>query len=52
MNHDPHLLYTLSAVQVLVTYDALDRVDKDAIVRCTCNTAPQARCTRPRCHRG
>jgi len=27
-DHDPHLLYTLSAIQILCTYDALDRVDK------------------------
>ena len=26
-NHDPHLLYTLSAVQVLVQLNALDRID-------------------------
>ncbi|RKO97958.1 hypothetical protein CXG81DRAFT_9567 [Caulochytrium protostelioides] len=25
--HDPHLLYTVSAVQILVYYDALDRID-------------------------
>uniref|UniRef100_A0A1A9UY94 Geranylgeranyl transferase type-2 subunit beta n=1 Tax=Glossina austeni TaxID=7395 RepID=A0A1A9UY94_GLOAU len=32
-NHDPHILYTLSAVQILCIYDALDEVDCDAIVR-------------------
>ncbi|KAJ1972469.1 Rab geranylgeranyltransferase [Dimargaris xerosporica] len=26
-NHDPHLLYTLSAVQILAIYDALDVID-------------------------
>lgn len=31
--HDPHMLYTLSAVQVLSTYDALDVIDCDAVVR-------------------
>ena len=35
LHHDAHLLYTLSAVQVLVTYDALDAIDTDAVVRCT-----------------
>lgn len=28
VNHDPHLLYTLSAVQILVTFGEVDRVDK------------------------
>ncbi|KAJ3074352.1 hypothetical protein HK102_005811 [Quaeritorhiza haematococci] len=32
VDHDPHLLYTLSAVQILATYDALDRLDKDRVV--------------------
>ncbi|KAJ3236317.1 hypothetical protein HDU81_010906 [Chytriomyces hyalinus] len=27
--HDAHLLYTLSAVQILCTLDALDRIDRD-----------------------
>lgn len=34
MDQDAHILYTLSALQVLVMYDALDRVDIDAISRC------------------
>ena len=29
--HDPHVLYTLSAVQVLALYDKLDLVDRDAV---------------------
>jgi geranylgeranyl transferase type-2 subunit beta len=33
--YDAHLLYTLSAVQVLATYDALGRADTAAVVRCT-----------------
>ncbi|XP_035721467.1 geranylgeranyl transferase type-2 subunit beta-like isoform X2 [Vespa mandarinia] len=33
IQHDPHLLYTLSAVQILCLYDALDVVDKDKIVK-------------------
>ena len=32
--HDSHLLYTLSAVQILVLYNALDRVDTEQIVQC------------------
>jgi len=28
VNHDPHLLYTLSAIQIMCTYDAVDRLDK------------------------
>ncbi|KAJ3286013.1 hypothetical protein HDU79_006882 [Rhizoclosmatium sp. JEL0117] len=31
IGHDPHLLYTLSAVQILATLDALDRIDADQI---------------------
>ncbi|KAJ3064978.1 hypothetical protein HDU98_011614 [Podochytrium sp. JEL0797] len=31
VGHDPHLLYTLSAVQILATLDALDRIDADQI---------------------
>ncbi|XP_042890390.1 geranylgeranyl transferase type-2 subunit beta-like [Penaeus japonicus] len=31
--HDAHLLYTLSAVQILVILDALDKVDVEAIVK-------------------
>jgi geranylgeranyl transferase type-2 subunit beta len=33
-DHDAHLLYTLSAVQILVTYNALDRVDVERVVAC------------------
>jgi prenyltransferase beta subunit len=31
--HDPQLLTTLSAVQIAVTLDAVDCLDKDAIVK-------------------
>ncbi|KAH8154725.1 uncharacterized protein LAJ45_01256 [Morchella importuna] len=31
--HDPHLLYTLSAIQILATVDALDALDADKTVR-------------------
>ena len=34
--HDPHLLYTLSALQILALYDELHRVDADVVARCTC----------------
>lgn len=30
--HDPHILYTLSAVQILVTLDALPEINVDATV--------------------
>lgn len=29
--HDPHLLYTLSAVQILLTYNALHEIDVEAV---------------------
>ena len=32
--NDPHLLYTLSAVQILALYDKLDLLDADAIAKC------------------
>lgn len=32
--HDSHLLYTLSAVQILLLYDALDRVNAEQVLRC------------------
>src|SRR3989338_7679626 len=31
--HDPHMLYTLSAVQVLFLFDALDRIDTAKVAR-------------------
>ncbi|XP_032230264.2 geranylgeranyl transferase type-2 subunit beta-like isoform X1 [Nematostella vectensis] len=33
VSHDPHLLYTLSAVQILFLYDAIDAVDVPSIVQ-------------------
>ncbi|CAH0751089.1 unnamed protein product [Diatraea saccharalis] len=33
IGHDPHILYTLSAVQVLAMYDRLDAIDVDGVVR-------------------
>jgi geranylgeranyl transferase type-2 subunit beta len=33
-HHDAHLLYTLSALQILALFDKLDLVDADAIASC------------------
>lgn len=33
VGHDPHLLYTLSAVQILALFDELDKVDKNKITK-------------------
>lgn len=35
-NHDPHILYTLSAIQILFMEDALDRIDQDAVAKFVC----------------
>jgi len=35
--HDPHILYTLSAVQIAATYDALGELDSEAIVKYVCS---------------
>lgn len=32
-DHDPHMLYTLSAVQILAVFDSLERIDGDAACR-------------------
>ena len=32
--HDPHLLYTLSALQILALFDQLDQVDADKVAQC------------------
>ena len=32
--HDPHLLYTTSAIQILALYDRLDAVDADRTAAC------------------
>lgn len=34
--HDPHLLSTLSAVQILALYDRMDLLDKDLVAKCMC----------------
>lgn len=31
IDHDPHILYTLSAIQILAMSDALDRIDADLV---------------------
>lgn len=31
--HDPHLLYTLSAIQIVVSYNALDTVDTEKVAK-------------------
>jgi geranylgeranyl transferase type-2 subunit beta len=31
IDHDPHILYTLSAVQILAMCDALDRIDAELV---------------------
>nr|CAI5834066.1 unnamed protein product [Callosobruchus analis] len=33
VKHDPHILYTLSAIQILCIYDNLDVIDVDGVVR-------------------
>lgn len=39
--HDAHLLYTLSALQILALYDKLHCVDADAVAQCTLAYAAQ-----------
>lgn len=34
-DHDAHILATLSAIQILTTQNALDRVDIPRVVKCT-----------------
>lgn len=34
IGHDPHILYTLSAVQVLALYNKLDVIDADKVAKC------------------
>lgn len=34
VGHDPHILYTLSAVQVLALFDKLDLIDVDKVTNC------------------
>lgn len=39
IDHDPHMLYTLSAVQILAILDRMELIDKDQ-VRCTVLSSP------------
>ena len=32
--HDPHILYTLSAIQILATYGELERIDAGQVAHC------------------
>lgn len=32
MDHDPHMLYTLSAVQILALFDKLDMIDRELVI--------------------
>jgi len=34
VGHDPHILYTLSAVQVLALFDKMDVIDVDKVTNC------------------
>ncbi|ORX71601.1 terpenoid cyclases/Protein prenyltransferase [Linderina pennispora] len=40
-SHDSHLLYTMSAVQILAMYDALDQISADKVVQLRCWAAGQ-----------
>ena len=47
--NDPHLLYTLSAVQVLALYNKLELVDKDKVAACKSHpAAPLPGTSRPK----
>ena len=43
VEHDPHLLYTLSAVQILAVFNALDKIDADKVA--SCERSPVFCCT-------
>nr|CDS28314.1 Rab geranylgeranyltransferase beta subunit [Hymenolepis microstoma] len=32
-NHDSHILYTLSAIQILVTYDEVNQIDSEKVIK-------------------
>lgn len=36
--HDAHMLYTLSAVQILALYDELERLDANRVAECAAPT--------------
>ena len=33
VGHDAHMLYTLSAIQILAMFDSLDKIDKEKVVQ-------------------
>ena len=33
INHDTHILYTLSAIQILAIYDELDKIDSQKVIK-------------------
>jgi len=37
IGHDSHLLYTLSSIQILVMFDALDKIDVEKVATCICS---------------
>ena len=39
--HDAHIIYTTSAIQILVMLDALDKIDVEAVVKCRKYIAPK-----------
>lgn len=42
--NDPHILYTLSALQVLALYDKLDLVNTDQVISCECSASYASHC--------
>jgi geranylgeranyl transferase type-2 subunit beta len=38
--HDAHILSTLSAIQILLMQDALDRLNKDRVTKCMDISSP------------
>ena len=51
--HDSHILYTLSAIQILALYNALSRLDAERTLACGCMHEPcnvHARCWNPGRH--
>jgi geranylgeranyl transferase type-2 subunit beta len=32
--HDPHIIYTLSAIQILAIQDALSAIDHETVIKC------------------
>jgi geranylgeranyl transferase type-2 subunit beta len=36
-HHDPHMIYTLSAIQIMITLDAIDEINIEKVVECKQN---------------